>query len=87
VCLRLEKTIIAIGADEHWKTASSALNRITQAFVNHGLNPHTFFIGGAIEKKMAGEIWSQLEHGTLTNAANLTNENQIASISGWLCSL
>jgi type II restriction enzyme len=75
------------GADEHWKTARSALQRINQAFMTHGLKPHTFFIGAAIEKKMAGEIWHQLEEGTLTNAANLTNDNQLASISRWLCSL
>lgn len=75
------------GADEHWKTARSALQRINQAFITHGLKPSTFFIGAAIEKKMAGEIWHQLEEGSLTNAANLTNDNQLASISRWLCSL
>ncbi|WP_255525584.1 type II restriction endonuclease [Fortiea sp. LEGE XX443] len=36
---------------------------------------------------MAGEIWSQLENGTLSNAANLNEENQVVSISRWLCSL
>ena len=36
---------------------------------------------------MAREIWSQLEEGTLENAANLTNDNQMASLSRWLCSL
>ena len=55
--------------------------------MTHGLKPSTFFIGAAIENKMAGEIWHQLEEGTLTNAANLTNDNQLASISRWLCSL
>lgn len=34
-----------------------------------------------------GEIWNQLENGTLSNAANLNQENQVASISRWLCSL
>jgi hypothetical protein len=75
------------GADEHWKTARTALNRIQEAFSHFGLKPHTFFIGAAIEKKMASEIWSQLEVGILENAANLTDDNQIASVSGWLCSL
>jgi len=75
------------GADEHWKTARSALQRINQAFMTHGLQPYTFFIGAAIEKKMAGEIWHQLEERTLTNAANLTNDTQLASISRWLCNL
>jgi hypothetical protein len=36
---------------------------------------------------MASEIWSLLEDGTLENAANLTDDNQIASVSRWLCSL
>jgi Restriction endonuclease BsobI len=75
------------GADEHWKTARTALHRIQEAFARLGLNPHTFFVGAAIEKKMASEIWSQLESGTLENAANLTDDNQIASVSRWLCQL
>lgn len=53
----------------------------------HELKPHTFFIGAAIEKKMANEIWHQLEEEMLTNAANLTDGDQLASISHWLCSL
>jgi len=75
------------GADEHWKTARSALYRINQAFMTRELKPHTFFIGAAIAKTMAGEIWRQLQEETLTNAANLTDEDQLASISRWLCSL
>lgn len=75
------------GADEHWKTARTALSRIQQAFGALGSNPHLFFIGAAIEKKMAVEIWNQLEQGSLENAANLTDENQLASISRWLCNL
>jgi hypothetical protein len=75
------------GADEHWKTARTALNRIHGAFADVGLKPHTFFIGAAIEKRMASEIWSQLETDVLDNAANLTNDNQLASVSRWLCGL
>lgn len=75
------------GADEHWKTARTALSRIQQAFGAHGANPHLFFIGAAIEKKMAVEIWNQLEQGALENAANLTAENQLASVSRRLCDL
>lgn len=69
------------GADEHWKTAHTALNRIREAFEAHGLKPHTFFIGAAIEAKMASEIWTLLQSGILENAANLTDEDQIASIT------
>jgi hypothetical protein len=75
------------GADEHWKTARTALNRIHEAFSNHKLKPHIFFIGAAIETKMATEIWRMLKTGSLGNAANLTNEDQLVSISRWLCSL
>ena len=75
------------GADEHWKTAGSALARIREAFANAGVSPYTFFVGAAIEKKMANEIWNQLEKNTLGNAANLNDQNQIASISLWLCNL
>jgi len=75
------------GADEHWKTARTALNRIREAFSKHKLKPHTFFIGAAIETKMASEIWQMLKRGVLENAANLTDEDQIASITRWLCRL
>ena len=75
------------GADEHWKTARTALNRIQEAFTKHKLKPHTFFIGAAIEAKMAKEIWSLLKRGTIENAANLTDHHQIASVTRWLCSL
>jgi hypothetical protein len=75
------------GADEHWKTARTALSRIHEAFARAQLRPHTFFIGAAIETKMAKEIWTLLESGVLENAANLTDDAQIASITRWLCSL
>lgn len=75
------------GADEHWKTARTALNRIQEAFAKHKLKPHTFFIGAAIEAKMAKEIWSLLRRGTIENAANLTDDRQIASVTRWLCTL
>jgi len=72
------------GADEHWKTARTSLNRIHEAFSKHQLKPHTFFIGAAIETKMAKEIWEMLKRGTLENAANLTDEDQVNSVSKWL---
>jgi len=75
------------GADEHWKTARTALERISKAFINAGYSPQTFFVGAAVEKKMANEIWNQLNDGILSNAANLNEEKQITSISSWLCTL
>ncbi len=75
------------GADEHWKTARTHLRRITEAFAARRLGPATFFVGAAIERSMAAEIWAMLETGTLTNAANLTNDDQLSSLCHWLCAL
>ncbi len=75
------------GADEHWKTARTSLSRIRLVFADRGLSPHLFFVGAAIENSMAEEIWLQLEDGTLCNAANLTDANQVASLCRWLCNL
>ncbi len=73
------------GADEHWKTARTSLTRIQKAFSKKGFSPYIFFVGAAIENSMADEIWEQLKKGTLSNAANLTNADQVASLCGWLC--
>lgn len=73
------------GADEHWKTTGTALARIREAFRKQILNPPIFFVGGAIAIKMADEIWEQLRDGRLTNAANLTSDDQVASLCSWLC--
>ncbi len=75
------------GADEHWKTARTALIRIESAFAKINLKPNLFFVGSAIEKKMATEIWSMLEDESLTNVANLTNELQLNSLARWICNL
>jgi hypothetical protein len=56
-------------------------------FSKVGHSPYTFFIGVAIEKKTAGEIWSQLEGGALSNAAHPDESEQVVSISRWLCTL
>ena len=76
------------GADEHWKTGNTALNRIRTSFAAAGY-PHmmTSFIGAAIERAMAEEIYAQLESGTLTNATNLTNNNQLIEYCNWLIEL
>lgn len=83
----LKGGIAPAGADEHWKTARTALNRIRDAFADTEFSPHTFFIEAAIEKRMANEIWRALESGALSNAANLNELDQVASISRWLSSL
>lgn len=75
------------GADEHWKTANTALERLRVAFALEGVTPKTFFVGAAIEKKMALEIWAQLQTGRLHHAANLTNDQHVMSLARWLVSL
>jgi type II restriction enzyme len=75
------------GADEHWKTANSALNRIRKGFSDRKKKPFTFFVGAAIENSMASEIFKQLQSGSLDNAANLTNDEQLASICEWIINL
>lgn len=75
------------GADEHWKTARTALQRIQTGFADVGLKPKSFFIGAAIESKMADEIWKLMSSGQLDNAANLTNDQQLNAMARWVCSL
>lgn len=75
------------GADEHWKTANTALERIRTSFSTHKLKPFTFFVGAAIEKSMAQEIYAQLKSKKLSNAANLTVDSQLVSICDWICSI
>ena len=70
------------GADEHWKTARTALDRIRKSFVE--FNIKTFFVGFAIEKRMSDEIWSQLLDGTLSYAANLSNDEKVTYLCEWL---
>ncbi|MDR2705244.1 MAG: type II restriction endonuclease [Planctomycetaceae bacterium] len=72
------------GADEHWKTGNTALNRIREAFMKSNLKIQTSFIAAAIEKKMASEIFMQLENQTLSYAANLTIDSQVVNYCNWL---
>jgi type II restriction enzyme len=75
------------GADEHWKTANWALNRIRTSFSQEKLMPQTFFIGASIENSMASEIFKQLHSGTMSNAANLTSDEQLTEICNWIVNL
>ncbi len=72
------------GADEHWKTANTALDRIRTSYAAKGLQIQTSFVGAAIERAMACEIYSQLRSGIMTNGANLTNTNQLVEFCNWL---
>lgn len=75
------------GADEHWKTARSALDRIRKAFSDQGFSTNQFYIGAAIQESMANEIFNMLKAGSLSNAANLTVDMQLNSLCKWLISL
>lgn len=75
------------GADEHWKTADSALRRIRSSFERLGHAPHILFIGGAIQESMADEIWGMLTNDVIANAANLNDEMQMVSLTSWLFNL
>lgn len=87
-CGELKGGIDPAGADEHWKTAKTALERIRTRF--HNLDqavPNLFFVGAAIQKRMADDIFDYLGDGTLDYAANLTVPEQVADLAQWLVNL
>lgn len=87
-CGELKGGIDPAGADEHWKTARSAFERIRDAFSGRGLSsPKLFFIGSAIEDAMAKEIFDQLSDGSLEAAANLNYSKQLTEAISKLISL
>ena len=75
------------GADEHWKTANTVLNRIRAAFADRTPSLSTSFVGAAIENSMAEEIYAQLLTDQLSFAANLTKTKQILEYCSWLLAL
>ncbi|MGV8027404.1 MAG: AvaI/BsoBI family type II restriction endonuclease [Anaerolineaceae bacterium] len=85
-CGELKGGIDPAGADEHWKTANTALDRIRTSFKGKKC-PALFFIGASIEEDMANEIFEQLKSDRLTFAANLTFPNQVSSLASWLVNL
>lgn len=72
------------GADEHWKTANTALARVRDNFKKHNINIPLVFIGAAIETSMSKEIFTQYSKGEIMNCANLTVDNQFVSLCNWL---
>lgn len=75
------------GADEHWKTANTALERIRSSFAGINHSVLTSFVGAAIANAMAEEIFEQLQNQTMTNAANLTDTNQLTEYCNWLLNI
>ncbi|MEK6676673.1 MAG: AvaI/BsoBI family type II restriction endonuclease [Planctomycetota bacterium] len=85
-CGELKSGIDPAGADEHWKTANCALDRIRRCF-GRSKRPALFFLGSAIEHSMAKEIFAQLRNGRLDCAANFTVPEQVAGLVSWLVDL
>jgi type II restriction enzyme len=77
-CGELKSGIDPAGADEHWKTAKSALARIRDNFNRRKIDPpYLFFIGAAIENSMAAEAVEMLKTGELDFAANLYKDDHL----------
>jgi hypothetical protein len=84
----LKSGIDPAGADEHWKTASTALKRIHLSFIKKGINsPNIYFIGGAISRHMASEIINNIENDKLKFAANLNYESQMKEMIQYLLNI
>ena len=84
-CGELKGGIDPAGADEHWKTAKSALERIRAKLGTKKLK--LFFVGAAIAQVMADEIFKELRSGQLQHAANLNCDTQVNDLVEWLVSL
>ena len=85
LCGELKGGIDPAGADEHWKTARSALDRIEGSFSTQA--PELVFIGAAIEESMGQEIIQRMEEGKLAGVANLCKPQQIERLVNWLVDL
>lgn len=83
----LKAGIDPAGADEHWKTANTALERIRKSFAEKEYDVKTSFVGAAIANAMADEIFAQLNSEKMTNAANLTSTDQLVEYCNWLLDL
>lgn len=76
-CGELKGGIDPAGADEHWKTAKTALERIVSSFNAVKIaTPKLIFVGAAIETAMANEIFGLLESGWLAGVANINYADQ-----------
>lgn len=77
----LKSGIDPAGADEHWKTAATAIFRIHKCFESLNIKtPEVFFIGGAISRHMADEIINMINKRKISAAANLNYQNQMNEI-------
>ncbi len=72
-------------ADERWKAANSALDRLRRTF--GAAPPRVFFVGAAISPGIAEEIYDQLVSRKLNHAANFLVDDQLSALCEWLVSL
>jgi type II restriction enzyme len=86
-CGELKGGIDPAGADEHWKTARSAIDRVAAVFSSKRKKPALFFVGAAIEDAMSKELFTWLQSGKLKHAANLTVPQQVQDLIAWLIKL
>ena len=87
-CGELKGGIDPAGADEHFKTAATALRRVNIAFDKiKKPKPALFFVGAAIESAMADELYNKLENNEYTFVANLTKQEQVDELITSLISL
>jgi len=87
-CGELKSGIDPAGADEHWKTAKSALARIRDNFIKRKIKPpYLFFVGAAIENAMAVEAVEMMKTGELDIAVNLYKEEQLNKMISQLFNL
>ena len=75
------------GADEHWKTARTALMRVRTAFSSENQPVLTFFVGAAIERSMAKEIYEDFKNQRLNFCANLNKLEQVDFLSRQIISV
>lgn len=87
-CGELKGGIDPAGADEHWKTANTAFERIRAKFNDRNMQvSHLFYVGAAIEPMMAQTIYGDLRTGRLSHAANLNVQEQLSDLADWLVAL
>ena len=87
-CGELKSGVDPAGGDEHWKTAIGAFDRIRDLSTTISeFHPKLFFVGRAIERVMANDIFLRLENGVFSFAANLTNREQTVALAEWLTTL
>ncbi|MBL4808660.1 MAG: hypothetical protein JKY43_01205 [Phycisphaerales bacterium] len=85
-CGEIKAGIDPAGADEHWKTAQTALLRVQDAF-DSGQVPKVFFVGAIIVNSMADEMIKAIKEKTLNHVANLTSTKQLDALASWLVAL